>query len=898
MQEVYTKAYSKSADEVLLDLSSSVKGLTQEKIVLMRQRFGENSLPEVKGVSTITIFSRQFKSPLIYILILSAIVVFLLGDVVDAAVIAAVLLINAIVGTIQEGKAENTLAAFRKFATTNCVVIRNGIEEMIADTEVVVGDILALREGDKIGADARVIQVSDIKIDESSLTGETELVHKQVESLTDTPELASELFKQKNMIFKGTTVQGGSALAVVTSVGTSTSIGSISKELSIINTEMPLKQSISHISNMIIVAVISVVLLVFFLGLSRGFELKYMISTAAAIAVSAIPEGLPVTITLILAAGVYRMGKKNALVKKLQAVEALGQADVVATDKTGTLTLNQMMVQEIFVDGVMYKVDGSGYIPEGKITRMSDMEVVNPKLHDGITALARTCALMSDSSIVFDLNANEWRKVSGDSTETALTVFAQKVGFVKDEMKKEWPFVSEILFSSDIKYHSVVYTIEGENVYLITGAPEVVLEKCQSYFKNGKNHDLTIENKLDIEKAIQSMASKGLRVLAIAQKKKPAEIFSVAGNIPQLTFTGLVGISDVLRENIFLSVQKAKQMGVKVVMITGDYFETAKAIAKTAGIYTDGDTILTGDDLVHMSNIELLEALPKVSVFARVTSEHKFKIIELYKSQGQIIGMTGDGVNDALSLAAADLGIAMGKTGTEVAKESSDIVLLDDNFGSIVSAIEEGRHIYHSIKKVITYLASTSIAGMLIILTALLLGYPIPLHPSQIIWLNFITDGFLTVALAMEKNSLSIETTSNYSRGRSLLSRKMIVRIAINAAVMTAGTLVLFLFYVSDFAKASTISLTAMAMFQWFNALNCRSENHSIFRIPFFSNMYLIYSAFVVIILQFLAIYWQPLQIVLKTVPLSSKDWVLIFVTCISIIISDEIRKLVYSKKV
>ena len=897
MKEAYEKAYSKSADEVLSDLSSSIQGLTQQRVIEAREKFGSNSLPDVKGSSSFSIFARQFKSPLIYILIISAIVVFLLGDIVDSIVIAIVLLINAIVGTVQEGKAENTLAAFRKFTTTNCIVIRNGIEEMCPDTEVVVGDILVLREGDKVGADARLIQISNIKLDESSLTGETEHVYKQVEILSDTPELSSELFKQKNMVFKGTTVQGGSALAVVTSVGTSTSIGTISKEISIINTEMPLKESITRISHVIIAVVMVVIILVFFLGLSRGFDLKYMISTAAAIAVSAIPEGLPVTITLILAAGVYRMGKRNALVKKLQAVEALGQADVIATDKTGTLTLNQMMVQEIYVDGMAYTVGGSGYIPEGRITRSSDMEVIDPKLHDGITSLARMCALVSDSSIVYDLDTKEWRKVSGDSTETALTVFAQKVGFVKDEIKREWPFVSEVLFSSDIKYHSVVYNIEGEDVYLIAGAPEVVIEKCQYYFKNGRNHDLTVEYSSGIEHTIQSMASRGLRVLALAQKKKPTEAASIAGNIPQLTFMGLVGISDVLREHIYVSVQKAKQMGVRVVMITGDYIETAKSIAKTAGIYTEGDSILTGDDLVRMSTDQLREILPTVSVFARVTSEHKFKIIELYKSQGQIIGMTGDGVNDALSLAAADLGIAMGKSGTEVAKEASDIVLLDDNFGSIVSAIEEGRHIYHSIKKVITYLASTSIGGMLIILIALLLGYPVPLHPSQIIWLNFITDGFLMVALAMEKNSLNVESTGTaYSRGRSLVSRKMIVRIALNASVMMIGTLVLFVMYISDFTKASTISLTTMAMFQWFNAWNCRSENHSIFSIPLFSNTYLLYSAVVVIVLQFLAIYWAPLQMVLKTVPLTLSDWILVCVTCLSIICVDELRKLVYLK--
>ncbi len=893
--EIYETPYIKDTEQVLNDLGVTLRGLDQKEVSERITKYGQNKLPEVRGASLFKIFLRQFQSSVIYILLVAACVVYLLGDYIDALVILAVLFINSIVGTIQEGKAEDTLAAFRRFAATNSTVIRNGIEEIIPDTELVVGDILVLKEGDKTGADARLIRVASLRMDESSLTGESEAVEKNVNTLENSSELATEAFKQKNMVFKGTNVQSGSALAVVTAVGISTSIGAISKELSLINTEVPLQEAIRNLSRLIIIVVILVITLVFFLGLSKGFDLRLMISTAVALAVSAIPEGLPVTVTLILAAGVYRMGKKNALVKKLQAVEALGQADVIATDKTGTLTLNQMMVKQVYTGGSLYEVSGSGYEPKGAMTRVIGGEVIEPKLHEDLLLAARIAGIVSGSPIAFDEQKGEWRKISGDSTEAALTVFSQKLGFLKDEMSKEWPQLAEISFSSDTRYHAVIHKVYSETIYFIVGAPEIILEKCQHYSKDGRTHEFTVVARMEIEKTINSMASQGLRVLALATRKDPPDYSWDQGNIPALTFTGLVGISDVLRKNIHESVIRAQNAGVKVVMITGDYIETAKAIARKAAIYKDGDVALTGDDLTRMSESQLQEVLLKVSVFARVSSEHKFKIIELYRSRGLIIGMTGDGVNDALSLAAADLGIAMGKSGTEVAKEAADIVLLDDNFKSIISAIEEGRYIYHSIKKVITYLASTSIGGMLIIVIALLLGFPVPLHPSQIIWLNFVTDGFLVVALAMEQNSLNASMSSlHHKRGRSLITSVMMTRIMLGALVMMVGTLVIFGLYAADYAKASTIALTMMAVYQWFNAWNCRSENHSLFKIPFFANMYLVYTTLAIVSLQLLAIYWHPLQTVLKTVPLTYMDWILVLGTASSIIVADEIRKFLH----
>jgi P-type Ca2+ transporter type 2C len=890
----YDQAYTKTIDEVLTDLKTSLRGLGVKEIEGRIEKYGANMLPSAPKTSRFSIFLRQFQSSIIYILLIAAIVVYLMGDYIDALVILSVLIINAIVGTIQEGKAEDTLSALKDFATTNSTVIRNGIEEIIPDTELVVGDILVLKEGDKVGADARLIQLKSLKMDESSLTGESTPVEKITDALEDSADMSTEAFKQKNMVFKGTNVQGGTGLAIVTAVGMATAIGNISQELSAINKEVPLKESIRKLSRLIIVTVLILGAITFYIGTSKGIDVTVMVATVVAMAVSAIPEGLPITVTLILAAGVHRMGKKNALVKKLQAVEALGQADVIATDKTGTLTLNEMMVQLVYTaSGQLFNIAGAGYEPKGKIEL--DSNVIDPQLHDDLMEVAKVSALIADSPIVYDDETESWRRVSGDPTESAMTVVAQKVGLLKEEMLQELPLIDEIPFSSDIKYHAVIHKDGIDQVYMIAGAPEVVLDKCQHLYIRGRNHELTIAQKQDLYDQVVVMASQGLRVLALAIRKNPPEYASEAGGIPELSFVGLVGISDALRENIHESVAIAQNAGIKVVMITGDFVETAKAIARKAGIYREGDIALTGDDITNMTESQLDEALPKVTVFARVSPEHKFKIVQLYKDRGMIIGMTGDGVNDALSIAAADLGIAMGKIGSEVAKEAADIVLLDDNFKSIVSAIQEGRYIYHSIRKIITYLASTSGAGIIIIVLALILDFPLPLQPSQIIWLNFVTDGFLVIALAMEQNSINAQMLKRKTKkGNSLINSVMLFRILMGALVMTAGTLIIFESYMVDYMKATTMALTVMAVYQWFNAWNCRSENHSIFKIPFWSNKYLVFATIWIIFLHNLGIYWGPLQTVLKTTPLSLNDWVLCISMGLTIIVADEIRKFVY----
>lgn len=892
----YLQAYTKDVQTVMSDLQTSTQGLSSGELSGRTEKYGSNTLPEAPKTSRFTIFFRQFQSSIIYILLVASIIVYFLGEYIDASIILAVLVINAIVGTIQEGKAEDTLAALKNFATTTSTVIRDGVEDSIPDIELVVGDIVVLREGDKVGADARLIQMTNLLVDESSLTGESEPVEKILERIEGTAQLATESFKQRNMLFKGTVIQSGFALAVVTAVGADTVIGNISGELSSISTDVPLKENIKKLSSWIILMVLLIGAFTFIVGIFKGHSVATMISVVIAMSVSAIPEGLPITVTLILAAGVYRMGKKNALVKKLQAVEALGHADVIATDKTGTLTMNQMTIQQVFSGNAMYFVSGVGYEPKGAITD-SEGSTIDAKLHNELLMLGKISALVSNSPIVFDESKQIWRRVSGDPTESALTAFSQKLGFLKDEIIGELPLLAEVAFSSDTKYHAVIHKDGIDTFYAIAGAPEVILSHSEQYLKGSIHSSMTIGDKEQIENAIQTMAGQGLRVIALATRKNPPKYAEEIGKIPELIFVGLVGISDALRENIFESVRKAQGAGITIVMITGDYVETAKAIAEKAGIYRVGDVTLTGDDLASLTDDKLREVLPKVTVFARVTPEHKFKIVQLYRSLGMVIGMTGDGVNDALSLAAADLGIAMGKTGTEVAKEAADIILLDDNFKSIVSAIEEGRYIYHSIKKVITYLLATSIAEIFIIVGALIAGYPLALQPSQIIWLNFVTDGFLVLALAMEQNFITPSGTSNIlkrpdSKSKSLITRSMQIRILVTSLTMMIGTLAVFVAYLDDYAKATTMALTVLAMFQWFNAWSCRSEHHSIFKIPLFSNIYLIWSTVVILILQILAVYSAPLQYILKTTPLSLTEWLVVVAVSASVVVVDEMRKL------
>jgi Ca2+-transporting ATPase len=774
---------------------------------------------------------------------------------------------------------------------TTATVLRDGHDVVVPDREVVRGDVLVLQEGEKVSADARIISTSSLRVDEASLTGESEPVSKIAEPIDAAALTAPE---QRNMLFKGTNVVAGSGRAVVVATGANTLIGKIATEVSTIDSEVPLKASIRHLSRAIIAVVAGISALLFLLGLFKGQGLITIFTTVVALSVSIIPEGLPIVITLVLATGVWRMSKRKALVKKLQAVEALGQAQVIAVDKTGTITKNELVVCEVWTGGRVFKMGGVGYEPAGTVE--FNGSVVDAANHPELLLAGKIAALCTNARVSYLENESRWR-VTGDPTEAAIGIFGEKVGFNKDDLVRESPFVSEIPFNYRLKYHAASYRVDGKIFLVVEGAPEVVLALCTHMRRDGENHPLRKSDREELNLALMEMSGRGLRVVAGAMHEGVSSDLrpeSVGG----LTFVGFFGMQDILRPEVAGAMERARAAGIKVLMITGDHKLTAQAIAKEAGIWKEGDKIFTGAEVDEMSDAELSARLPSTSVFARVTPEHKLRIIQAYRNRKEIIAMTGDGVNDAPSLVAADLGVAMGKIGTEVAKEAADIVLLDDNFGSIISAVEEGRNIYKTIKKVILYLFSTSLGEVLVITGALLLGFPLPILAAQIIWLNLVTDGFLDVALAMEPKEDGLLSGKFERPNKYIVDRLMAWRMILMALPMMFGTLFLFQgYFETDLEKAWTISLTTLAVFQWFNAWNCRSDSKSIFQMNFFSNVWLLGATAVVISLQVLAVYNPLFQSILRTVPLSLSEWMTIIPIAASIVVVEEIRKFFYRRK-
>ncbi|MEK7193068.1 MAG: HAD-IC family P-type ATPase, partial [Patescibacteria group bacterium] len=725
-----TSWHTMTTAQVIEELNSSERGLTKEEADLRLQKYGPNKLPAGKVDSLFSIFLQQFQSPLIYVLLGAAIIVFVVGEIADAVIISVVLLFNAIIGTIQEGKAKNALLALKNFSETSATVLRGG-DIIISDKDVVPGDIIILQEGEKIPADARIILSNNLKIDEASFTGETGAINKISGELIGDDLVVSE---RKNMVFKGTLALSGNGIAVVVNTGILTEIGKIAEKIASIDTEIPLKVNIRYLSRIIVVVVAFIIIALTILGISSGRSLMEMFTVAVALSVSIIPEGLPVVMTLVLATGVRKMAMHNVLVKRLHAVEALGQTKIIAVDKTGTLTKNEMVVKHVYVDGESFEVEGDGYELKGGVIMRS--KIIDPINHAGLLLIGKISAFCANAKLSFLKETGTW-KIAGDPTEAAMQLFSEKT---RQKGFEQIPsLIFEMPFDYQKKYHATIRNVDNKNFLTVFGAPEKILEMCKTiWHKNGAT-DFNEVEKIKLESVFLSIAKKGFRVVACAINENVEESF-LTDNLPPLTFVGFLGINDALRVEVKDAVQKVRGADIKVVMITGDHRITAQSIAAEADIWREGDRVITGEEINLMSDEALAIELSHVTVFARVTPEHKLRIIQAYRSRGEIIAMTGDGVNDTPSLVAADLGVAMGKIGTEVAKESADIILLDDNFANIVLAAEEGRGIYKSIKRVILYLFSTNIGEVLIISGALLLGYPLPLLAAQIIWLNVITD--------------------------------------------------------------------------------------------------------------------------------------------------------------
>jgi P-type Ca2+ transporter type 2C len=883
--------HNRSSEDILTEFKVDRKtGLTSEQYFEYFTRYGPNSLPAKKSDTLLIIFLRQFKSPLIYLLMAAAGLMIVVGEVKDAYIIGAVLLFNAIAGTIQAGRAQNTLKALEKMSKTNATVIRNGEEVVIDDTEVVPGDIIKLAEGDKVPAGARLIESKNLRINESALTGESQPIGKHDDIVLHEKLQISD---QKNMVFKGTFVVAGSATAVVTATGINTVMGKISQQILDIDTEIPLQKQIARLSHIIIYVVLLIAVLIFTLGWLTGKEAETMFTLAVAVIVSAVPEGLPIVLTLLMATGVWRMSKRNVLVKRLQAVEALGEAKIIAVDKTGTITKNELSLTAAYISGKSYTISGVGYEPVGTVNYAGSIVSEIPlDLH----WLATVASLCSTARVHYN-KEDALYEVHGDPTEAAMTVFGQKLGLTKQSLNTQFSQKDEIPFDSSLRYHALtIQESEKPIQLLVAGAAEQLLGLATYIHYNGTIVPLTDSLRAEVSDVISNLSGQALRVIGFAEKTNFTDSLS-SDSVHNLTLIGLVGMQDGLRSEVPDAMLRTQEAGVKVVMITGDHKETARAIAAEAGIFNEGDTILTNDEIEAMTEEEFIASLATTTVFARITPDYKLKIVQAFQKRGDIVAMTGDGVNDALSLVAADLGVAMGKRGTEVAKEAADLILLDDNFGSIVSAIEEGRRIYVNTQKVILYLFSTSVGEVIVVLGALALLLPAPVLAAQLIWINLVTDGFLDIALAMEPKEKSLMQQKINRIKTKLINGWMIQRLLIKSSIMGIGTLILFIMYLDQgLPYAMSVAVTVLVVAQWFKVWTNRSQYHSVFSINVFGNMYLVYALVLVMSLHFFALYNPFMQNLLSLQPVGLDVWCWAILIGVLIVAGDELRKFVFWK--
>ena len=850
--------YQKTAKEVCQGLLvSAQEGLTLTQVSSRLKTFGPNILAQVKKETIFDIFARQFKSPLIYILIFAAVLVLMFGQSIDALVILAVITINAIVGTVQEGRARNSLQRLRNLIRHKAVVRRGGEEMLVPSEEVVSGDILILHEGDRVAADARLVHVESLMTDEAILTGEAYTIAKNPDVLSRKNLVIGD---QKNMVFAGTSVASGYAEAVVVATGFESELGKISKGLlETADIPLPLAQKITRLTHVIAWGVLVIAILMLFIGLLRGIALREIFTAVIGLSVSVVPEGLPVAVTIVLARGVWRMARARAIVRQMAAVEAMGNADTLLVDKTGTLTTGQMIINKVYFGKTHFKISGQGYAPEGKIEGGTKETLVNLKKLLALTYLSLKADVIFEEGSGF--------KPVGDPTEAAIAVLCRKLGLVKEDLEKEYQTIVAKPFDSRKRYIEAKFTGDDGQWDIYIGAPEFL------------SRDLKIDHNLSSD--YQNLTEKGLRVVGIA-------VYGPRKN--KLAFHALLAIDEEIREHVNVSIEKAKRAGLRVVMMTGDFPKTAQSIAQEVGIFEEGDKVLTGADIEKFSKEQLLESLEAVSVFARITPEHKHKIVNLYKEKGHIVAMTGDGVNDAPALQAANLGIGLG-SGTQVAKDASDIVLTDNDFSTICEAIGEGRSIYLTLKKVILYLFSTSVGEVLVIAGAILIGLPLPLVAVQIIWLNFVTDGFLVVALAQEPPEDGIHSRDEV-QSENLVDSLAINRSLLMAFSMLLATLPLFIFFEKNYSLgyARSFALVVLAASQWMNAFNVRSRQKSIFSIPL-NNGYLLAAVGIVFVLQILVIQTSFGNQLLHTQKLTLAHWLLAFLASTLIIWVEEARK-------
>jgi len=880
-----------AVDEVLKILETKPQGLDEDEAKRRLALYGPNELRREKGRSRLSIFLNQFKNVLILILLIASGLSIMIGEVFDAALIIAIVIASAVLGAFQEYRAERALEALRKLAAPEATVIRSGTEKRILAREIVPGDILVLMAGDRVPADARIFESHELKLDESSLTGESTTVTKIVDPLPEDTPLADRL----NMVYAGTVVVYGKGKAVAVATGMKTEMGKIAEIVQEVKEEKtPLEKRTDQIGKILAYLCLSVAIIVAVIGLFIWrYDLLTMAIWAVSLAVAAVPEALPAVVTGALAIGMYAMAQKNAIVRKLPAVETLGCTTVICADKTGTMTKGEMTVRKIYLRKFgeeLIDVTGAGYEPRGEFRIRGDS--INPLELKELKLLLLGCLLCNDARL--EEAEGRW-VVRGDPTEGALKVLSRKAGLM-DEIESSYPRVDEVPFSSERKRMTTLHrTVDGRIIAFMKGAPEVVLSRCSTMMVDGKVIDLGEDDVEEILKVNDMMASKALRNLALAYKVFDKVPEDISESIEQgFTFLGIVGMIDPPRPEVKEALELCRKAGIKVVMITGDHKLTALAIAKELKIFKDGDVALTGKELDSMSDDELERIVEKVTVYARVSPRDKMKIVKALKKRGHVVAMTGDGVNDAPALKSADIGVAMGITGTEVAKEASDMILSDDNFATIVSAVEEGRRIYDDIKKYLFYLLGCNISEILIPLFASFMRLPLPFTALQYLWINLTTDGLPAMALGVDPAEPDVMRRPPRDPRESIATKRdIILFLTFIPLLTTLAILVNFVegLEVEPLVRARTRIFTLMILIELLVALSFRSLKCSAFRVGICKNKFLIVAIISSLLMQlcilYIPIFHRPFKI---TYP-SIQDWMLGLISALAVFALIELVK-------
>ena len=885
MQEV-NHFHAKDIKVLFEEFKTSEKGLTTQETQKRLAQCGPNQISKEKKTPAILKFLKQFNSPLIYILIVAAIISLVFHHRVDGYVIIAIILINATVGFVQENKAEKAIDALEKLIISYAKVYRDGKLVKLPSAALVPGDIVLLEEGDKVPADARLIEIKNFKTQESSLTGESFPVEKSTKILD--PSIA--LGDRVNMVFMSTLVVSGQAKAVVVATANKTQIGQVAKSIQeITHPKMHFNKKVKQLAiQMAIFAVIGAALtflIGFFINKLEFFEI--FLFTIASL-VSGIPEGLPAILIIVLAVGARRMAKRNAVIRHLPAVETLGVATIIATDKTGTLTQNSITVEKISTADGEFSVTGDGWQPMGKF--FSGKTPIHPLKSSILKKILIISTLCNKGNL---LKKDGDYEIVGDPTEVSLLVLGKKAGLEKEKLSEK--VIDDFPFSSELKFRASL--VEGKTGRYIcsVGAFETIINKSSYYSKSNKRIRFDDKSKKEFLTQAESLAKKGMRVLALAYKPVTSGVNSVSKeSVDRMVFLGLVGMKDPPRKEIKEAIAKARKAGIRVIMKTGDHKETAIAIAKEIGLATSKTKALTQTELEKLDKVEFRNAVKTVDVFSRVTPKMKAKIVKELQEQGEIVAMTGDGVNDAPALKRSDIGIAMGIIGTDVARESSEIVLADDNFASIVNAIEEGRIVFQNIRQTSFFLITTNVAEDVTIVSSLAMGLTLPLLPIQLLYLNLVTDTFPGIALAMEPGHHDVLNQPPRNKKERILNKELIPFLILMAGVMVLGTIPLFKHFLPQGVdKARTVAFAAMSMFQLFNVLNMRSLKKSLFKIGMFTNKWILLGLGASFLLMLGVIFLPGISDVFSFVPLTLGEIGLIILITSSIFVFGELYKLI-----